>query len=445
MRWTGLFFVLLISLTSTAQENSPYSRYGIGDLVPNQNIINRGMGGISGGYSDYQSINTINPATYGNFSAYYPLTGGMRPLNTVFEIGSETDIRVLKNTNPAKKFTNTNALFSYLQIGFPIASKKMERKGINWGAVIGFKPISRINYNIEKRERTSIDSLFTQYQGSGGATQFFIGTGVKIKKFSFGINTGYMFGNKDYNTRLTFINDTVDYYRSNSATKTHYGGIFLNAGIMYEIGLKHNGALRLGAYGSLKQNLKASQDIIRETFVYDANSNDRFRVDSVYEKPGIKGTLVYPSTFGFGFTWIEGAGNWLAGADFETTMWKDYRFYGQPDFLQNNWTIRAGAQYLPYRVNSPTKKYLKTVRYRAGFNYSPGYLKLGTTNLPEYTATIGAGFPLTGRFLGEYVILNTALEVGSRGTKSNLVRDNTTRFSIGLSMNARWFEKRKYD
>ena len=29
---------------ASAQENSPYSRYGIGDLVPNQNIVNRGMG-----------------------------------------------------------------------------------------------------------------------------------------------------------------------------------------------------------------------------------------------------------------------------------------------------------------------------------------------------------------------------------------------------------------
>ena len=47
-----------------AQENSPYSRYGLGDIVPKTNIVSRGMGGISAGYSDYQSINFINPASY---------------------------------------------------------------------------------------------------------------------------------------------------------------------------------------------------------------------------------------------------------------------------------------------------------------------------------------------------------------------------------------------
>ena len=35
-----------------AQENSPYSRYGIGNIVPPGNIANRAMGGISAGVSD---------------------------------------------------------------------------------------------------------------------------------------------------------------------------------------------------------------------------------------------------------------------------------------------------------------------------------------------------------------------------------------------------------
>lgn len=51
-----------------AQENSPYSRYGLGDIVPSQNTINRAMGGISAAYHDYQSINFTNPASYANIS-----------------------------------------------------------------------------------------------------------------------------------------------------------------------------------------------------------------------------------------------------------------------------------------------------------------------------------------------------------------------------------------
>jgi hypothetical protein len=105
----------------------------------------------------------------------------------------------------------------------------------------------------------------------------------------------------------------------------------------------------------------------------------------------------------------------------------------------------VGAQYLPAKQNTSSKKYFNFVKYRAGFNYSAGNINIGT-KLPEYSATVGAGFPLTGRrFINEYVILNTALEMGSRGNQKSSVRENITRFSIGLSMNARWFEKRKYD
>ena len=38
-----------LQLTAVAQENSPYSRYGLGDLAPNHNVFSRGMGGISAG------------------------------------------------------------------------------------------------------------------------------------------------------------------------------------------------------------------------------------------------------------------------------------------------------------------------------------------------------------------------------------------------------------
>jgi hypothetical protein len=56
-----LFALPLISLS---QENSPYSRYGIGNLAPQGNIFNRGMGGISAAYSDPATVNYLNPASY---------------------------------------------------------------------------------------------------------------------------------------------------------------------------------------------------------------------------------------------------------------------------------------------------------------------------------------------------------------------------------------------
>ena len=69
------FFLTILVLIFIAfspvfsQDNSPYSRYGIGDLVPQANIISRSMGGISAGYTDFLSINFNNPASYSSFQA----------------------------------------------------------------------------------------------------------------------------------------------------------------------------------------------------------------------------------------------------------------------------------------------------------------------------------------------------------------------------------------
>jgi hypothetical protein len=60
------FLLATFPLFCLAQENSPYSRYGVGNILPLSNIANRSMGGISAGYSDPTSINTVNPATYGD-------------------------------------------------------------------------------------------------------------------------------------------------------------------------------------------------------------------------------------------------------------------------------------------------------------------------------------------------------------------------------------------
>ncbi len=442
-----LFVAFSLPATAFSQENSPYSRYGLGDLTPNRNIFTRGMGGISAGVFDYLSnyqgmgsSNFSNPAVLGSVN------------NTIFDLGVEADFRTLKSANPVKKFTSANSLFSYVNLAFPLATEKMKKKNIGWGLNFGLKPVSRINYKIENVKRlTNIDSLNTLYEGSGGANQAHIGTGFKIKGFSFGFNAGYMFGNRDFSTRLQFINDTVTYAKSNTQNKTSFGGLFFNAGLQYEAVLNKDKKdelpkiLRFGIYGSLAQKLNATSDNLRETFVYDPNGAS-FRVDSVFDQKNIKGTIDYPSSFAAGVSYQDA--HWLVGADFEMANWDDYRYYGQKDLVQNNWTVRVGGQYYPAKQGTAVKKYFNFVRYRAGFYYGNDYISANGKR-PEYAFTIGTGMPLTSlqriNWFGEYVMLNTALEIGARGNKTNNVKENVVRFSIGVAMNARWFRKIKYD
>ena len=443
-----------LQMSAKAQENSPFSRYALGDLTPNHNIFTRGMGGIAAGVSDFITFNTFKLPNSNSINFTNPASlSTIR--NTIFDVGVEVDYRILKSTTPAKKFTSANTYVSYLQLAFPLTTPKMAKKGISWGMSLGLRPVSKINYKIEKNERlVGIDSLRTLYEGNGGVNQAHLGTGLKYKNFSIGINAGYMFGSKDYRTKLTFIPDSsaAYYYLSNSENKTTFGGFFINGGVQYDFALAKDAQnnvtknLRLGVYGNLKQNLNANNDLIREIIIYDQNGN-QFQLDSVYEENDVKGKIIYPAMVTVGGVYQDA--NWLVGADFEYGNWAGYRFYGQTDQVQNNWTVRVGTQYYPAKESKAIRKYFNFVKYRAGFYYGPDYIKTSVSNRAEYGFSLGTGMPLTSikrmnPYAG-YVILNTALEFASRGNKQTNLRESLVRFSIGISMNASWFQKPKYN
>jgi hypothetical protein len=417
-----------------AQDNSPYSRYGLGDLVSPTNVTNRGMAGLSAGYFN-------NPASYSLFQS--KKEQGSKKLSwgrVLLDLGLNFDNRTLHEKNAADKFVANNALFSYLQIGVPLQS--------NWGLSFGLRPISRISYKINQIgllidpiTQLPIDTALTEYSGDGGAYLATIGTGYKFNKnFSAGFNAGYLFGKKDYATKRALVNDTVDYEQSNHETRTSYGNHFVQ--------LKKNISMTWGAYGNWSQTLNASQDIIRETFIRDPAFGD-VRLDSVSEQLDVKGKIIYPASFGVGFITeklsdIKKRG-WQLGIDFIQTNWSKYRYYGQLDSVQNKWEVRVGAQSLP--ATNPTKKsYWSAVMFRAGFFIGPDYVKV-QKSLPQFGASFGMGLPFSYSRLNpnQATIVNLAFEYIKRGNNNNLLKENMFRVSVGFSLSDLWFLKRKYD
>jgi long-subunit fatty acid transport protein len=421
------FFVLSFLFISIqilpAQENSPYSRYGLGDVLPTQNILNRSMGGLAIPYNDLQSVNFINPASY----AYLRVT--------TLDVGLEYSSRTLQAENPPSKSNSKYLIPTYVQLGLPL-----KKKGF-WGMNIGLRPVTRITYNLSTRTRLAgIDSVLYNYTGNGGTYQAYLGTGFGNRKFSFGINAGYMFGNKEYSTKVILLNDTVPYQKSNSSDTTRFGGIFVNAGALYRIELNRNTYLRLGANGSIQNKLNAYRDIHRATFDFSSNSGILV-IDSVYAALEQKGKITYPASLGFGFM-FEREDKWMFGAELNSTLWSDYRYYDQPDALRNSWTVRVGGQIIP-DINS--KSYWSRVVYRAGLSFGPDYIDVNK-NLNQYLFSFGAGFPIRRTFYSnQYTTINTALEIGARGNKKNTVSENLFKISVGVNLSDIWFNPRKYD
>ncbi|MBI5858914.1 MAG: hypothetical protein HZB42_14880 [Sphingobacteriales bacterium] len=457
--------VLLFTAFNPAfsQDNSPYSRYGIGNLVPHSNIITRGMGGISAAYSDFLSINFSNPATFSGFQTGVEtkskkITSG----RAILDLGLDFESRSLREPSNPKKFTASNALFSYVQVGVPLRKE--------WGLVFGLRPVSRISYKMFHYERLKdpltgnpIDSVITRYEGDGGSFLASLGTGFSIfrkeytegpmkgmeKKLSFGINAGYFFGKKDYSTRRSFINDSVNYYQANYQTKTTFGDIYFNAGLNYKTPLNKYVNLTLGAYGNWGQKINSRQDILRETFVYDENLGE-VRLDSVSDQRDVKGKITIPSSYTIGFivqklVVIEKdrkEPGWVVGLDFSVQNWDSYRLYGKRDSVRNTWEVRIGGQFNPV----PKKNYFSNITYRAGLFMGPDYIKVGK-NLPRFGGSFGMGLPISinRQAPNQYTLLNVAFEYGKRGNNDNLLKENLFRFSLGFSLSDIWFGKRKYD
>ncbi len=455
LKWTFMVLILTAFTPVFSQDNSPYSRYGIGDLVPSTNIINRSMAGISAGYVDHLAINFNNPASYSSFQSYREkkskkLSSG----RAILDFGMNFENRTLKEPNLTEKFTASNALFSYVQVGVPVKQ--------NWGLSFGLRPLARVSYKIIRSERLKdpltglpIDSASTLYEGDGGAYIASMGTGFSLfsrekkgmeEKLSAGFNTGFLFGKKDYSTRRKLNNDTVDYYMANYETRTNYGNLYFNAGVQYKLPVTTTILLTMGAYGNWAQKLKGRQDRMRETFVYDANVGN-VRLDSVSDLRDVKGNVELPASVTLGFVLQKFAvtnkeSGWLIGIDFSQQSWSKYRFYGQADSLRNKWELRIGAQITPV----PKRNYFSNVSYRFGFFIGPDYIKVGE-KLPQIGGSAGVGLPvaISRQAPNQVTFINLAFEYSKRGNNDNILRENLFRVSLGFSLSDIWFIKRKYD
>jgi hypothetical protein len=428
----GLVCLCWLSFAQAQTENSPYSRYGLGDVVPGQNILNRGMGGVSAAYYDFNTINFINPASYSRLQA------------TTLDFGLELSNRTLKANDPPRKFSAYSPNISYLQLGFPL------KKGGGWGMNLGLRPLARINYKIGDAERIPLGpsndsfNISTLYEGNGGAYEAHIGTGFTITKdLSVGINIGYLFGTKDYSTRKTILDTMFYYYKSNHETKASYGGLLLNAGVQYTAKLDKKTWLRFGAYGNLQQKFNGKQDIVRETFEYNSNSGASDSIDVVYRENGVRGKIVYPAAFGGGII-FDRLGRWLVGVDYTQQKWSDYRFFNEKDLVQDSWQMNIGGQLTPTSTGAKAN-YWNFVSYRAGFSFGKDYINVDQ-EMSKWTISIGAGFPMRKpAYTNQFSVINTTLEFGRRGDKNSLVREGYFRVGIGLSLSDIWFTKYKYD
>lgn len=135
--------------------------------------------------------------------------------------------------------------------------------------------------------------------------------------------------------------------------------------------------------------------------------------------------------------------HWMIGAEMTLLDGESQsnRFTGPSNAsFESGYRYNVGGYFIP-KYNSFTS-YFDRITYRAGFSYEKTGLVLSGKSIMDATAHLGFGLPIGSSISN----VNIGFEYGKKGTISHgLVEDNYFGINIGVSLNDRWFVKRKYD
>jgi hypothetical protein len=107
--------------------------------------------------------------------------------------------------------------------------------------------------------------------------------------------------------------------------------------------------------------------------------------------------------------------------------------------FQNTQEFILGGEMTPDSRN--ITNYLKRVTYRFGFSYGKLPYLVQNNSINEFGINFGASFPVAG-----LSTLDVAIKLGERGTIENgLVNESFMQMVLGLTINEKWFIKRKYN
>jgi len=424
---SAFFFIAFVMLFfvserawAQARISSPYSRYGVGELWQNNySATLSGMGNIGIAIRSDNYLNIKNPASYAGFDS----------TSFLFDISGLGSYTTLKTTEISQDADY--ASLGYILFGTPVTRR--------WRASFGLVPFSNVGYVVYEEELLEdIGKVRYIYEGSGALNQLHLGNAVKITdNLSIGLNASYIWGVIDRRRRVTFP-DSLFMLSTRIDNFDHVSDFIFDVGVQYFVPLKNDLELGTGLVFKPGTKLNSTRKYIGQNYFSGSELNIESPRDTVAYEPSQKGTLDFPLGFGGGVS-LKKSNQFLVGLDVSWRNWEEYRSYGRSDSLQNSFSFNLGGEYIP-KHNSVTS-FWHRVRYRVGVRYENTYLEINDTPIKEFGISFGLGLP----FKRSKSMLNFAFEFGNKGTvENNLVQENFFKFTFGLSIYERWFQKNKY-
>ncbi|NDW13251.1 hypothetical protein D0T50_10125 [Bacteroides sp. 214] len=409
-----VLLLAVLSGTVFAQNNtnSPYTRYGYGQLSDQGFGNSKAMGGLAVGVRDRLHINPTNPASYTAIDS----------LTFLFDMGF-----TLQNTNFSDGTTKINAKnssFDYVAMQFRL------RRGLAF--TLGLLPYSNVGYNLQQSITDSEDATgnhVISYYGDGGLHQVLAGVGMNLfKGFSVGANASFLWGEISKTRSVIFSSTTSGANSFVEETNTNIRDVKFDFGAQYEHRFNKKNKIIVGATFTPKNSLN------NDTYVSTVSS-------TTVQKDTIA-TFETPNSFAIGFTYKYDE-RLMVGIDYALQQWGDATYMDAKKSFCDYSKISLGVEYLPSFVG---RSFFSSLKYRAGAYVSSPYYKAqgdgGETfrAAKEFGVSAGVAIPL----IRSRSIINLSAQYAKvTGQRNNLLDEKYLRINIGITFNERWFAKLK--
>jgi hypothetical protein len=451
MRISALFLLLFTSVALWAQpkQNSPYSKYGIGDLV-NQYFANAAAwGGQTAAFHDPYHLNLENPASFAFLRS------------TALETGLNTKFSHYQSATGSQDVWSGN--LAYLALGFTLKSpinEVLDRAKSPWkyGMGLALTPGTLVGYNVRTKDvLPDVGNVQSTFTGTGGTYRLTWSNAVKYKNTAVGANLGWAFGKTKYESTTIFSDDptgTKDTFNQIFFQNNNRDEIAMN-GFVWKLGVQHDFVLAtaendkdtptkwitvgLDGEGTHKIKTVANQYRIRSRGILA--SGQYLDADTILQTTGVKQHITLPATFALGFQFVK-ANKFKAGAQIGMESWSGYENEVRPETLRNTFSVSGGIEYTPDYISY--NRFLKRVRYRIGGYFRQDPRTVDGKNFNDTGVSFGFGFPLIlPRQQASFV--NTSFELGKIGAGSP-IEETYIRMTVGFTLNDNtWFYKRRFE
>jgi len=427
-------FVVTLAIAQP-KNNSPYSRFGLGDFL-SQNFANlRATPGFTNAYSDAYHLNLENPASLG-FMQLAAFDFGLFGRNSNWETGTDSN-------------KNWSGNLSHIALGFTVNNPvndllERERRDFSWGMSFALVPYSLVGFNVQTTgEFEDVGNVINQFTGEGGTNRVIWANGFRYKQFAAGFNLGYVFG-KIENTRNVFFEDISTGFQNSLVDDFSINGFTWKFGAQYNLSfntddIKKIKVLTFGVTADSESSLNTSSSQLFTRL--NPTAAALFASDTLLNTNNVSGNAILPGMIGFGAV-LSSASKFKVGVGYDFENWSNYRNDAKPETFEDSWRASFGAEYIPNYASY--NKFWARVRYRIGGFVGKDPRSIDGEQIEEFGITFGIGLPITLP-QRQVSFINLSAEFGRRGANTTL-QETYGEFILGFTLNDNsWFIKRKFN